>query len=97
MSGTIRPQLHPPAVEAAFSALRAHLVECRKKHGTEAYASVHETLGILLEEVDELMDAVRSNDTRQVLAELLDVAQVAVYGVACLHQAHPLLTEGRSA
>jgi NTP pyrophosphatase (non-canonical NTP hydrolase) len=52
------------------------------KHGPESFIGPHETLGILWEEFAELCDAVRANDTRQVRAELMDIAVAAVFGMA---------------
>lgn len=44
-----------------------------EKHGTKTLNSVHEGLGIALEEWDELKDAVRTNDSDQIRREALDV------------------------
>lgn len=42
-----------------------------------AFTSSHEALGVLIEEVDELRDAVRRNDPAAIAAEAADVSAVA--------------------
>lgn len=42
------------------------------------YTSTHEALGVLLEEFDELKDAIRDNDAAAIREESLDVASVAL-------------------
>lgn len=55
--------------------------------GYGSYASRHEILGILVEEMDEVMDEVRINTPRGYLnfrKELLDVAVGALFGYICM-------------
>lgn len=42
------------------------------------FASTHEAYGVLAEEVDELLDAIRCNDAQWVIDEAIDVAAVAI-------------------
>jgi NTP pyrophosphatase (non-canonical NTP hydrolase) len=55
-----------------------------KKHGNGKFISAHETLGVLTEEYDETINAVRNNSEGQIIQELFDVAQTAVFGVASM-------------
>ncbi len=55
-----------------IAAVRGELVDATFKHG--ALHSAHEGYGVLMEEVHELMDAMRANDPVQVRAEALQVA-----------------------
>jgi len=48
----------------------------RKKYGE--FSSTHEAYGVLAEEVDELLDAIRCNDAQWVIDEAIDVAAVAI-------------------
>jgi len=48
--------------------------------GNGIYVSSHETFGIIKEEFDELSDAVKRNDKRDIERELLDIAVGALFG-----------------
>ncbi len=48
------------------------LTQAAAKHG--ALHSAHEGYGVLMEEVDELLEAIRANDAAAVRAEALQVA-----------------------
>ena len=61
-----------PAIAAAYARRCA-------KHGTQPYASSHEMLGVLLEEFDEVKDAVRANAASSIDDEVMDVL------IVCLH------------
>ena len=54
--------------------------------GKGTYASIHEILGIVCEEYDELVDAVRDNEQVQVHKELKDIAVGCIIGMACISQ-----------
>ena len=51
----------------------------RAKHGPAPYTSKHEMLGILLEEVDELREAIRKEDLWRVDAEVADIGVVVLH------------------
>lgn len=55
-----------------------------EQHGRGSFIGPHETLGILTEEYAELIEAVRSNDYKQVERELIDIAVGCLFGVASL-------------
>lgn len=61
-----------------------------EKHGRGKYASAHETLGIVAEEYDELLDAVRKNDPQLVYEELMDIAVGCIFGVASMTAEQPV-------
>jgi len=85
-TGTIeRPEVWTTETDAIAEVVRVALERRVQKHGAGAYAGPHETLGILIEEMDELRIAVRENNAVEVWAELLDVAVAAVFGMASLH------------
>ena len=70
------------SMNTAFDMVRSNMARAIEKHGNGAYVGAHEALGILTEEYDELIGAVRSDDPVQVEKELMDVAQVAIFGIA---------------
>lgn len=53
-----------------------------EKHGRESFVSVHEALGVMEEERWELVEAIKSNVTRDILNEFFDVAVTCVFAVA---------------
>ena len=63
------------------------LGERLKQHGPGSFIGPHEILGIITEEYDELIDAVRDNDYGQVEKELVDIAVGCLFGVASLRAA----------
>lgn len=71
-------------IDVAQHDIRAKLEQRLQQHGPGSYIGPHEGLGILTEEYDELIDAVRSNDRAQVEKELIDIAVGALFGVASL-------------
>lgn len=80
----IRPDVPISDVETVLSRVTEALLDRVEKHGPGAYAGPHETLGILLEEVHELHDAVRSNVDEDTAKELVDIAVGCIFGVASL-------------
>jgi NTP pyrophosphatase (non-canonical NTP hydrolase) len=65
----------------AMNDLAGELTRRFVKHGTGAYASPHEALGIITEEMWELVEAVKLNDRSATRGELLDVAVAALVAV----------------
>jgi NTP pyrophosphatase (non-canonical NTP hydrolase) len=53
-----------------------------REKGDGAYASEHETYGIIAEEFDELRDAMRANDPANFREELVDIAVACIIGMA---------------
>jgi hypothetical protein len=67
-------------MDSFSDAVRCELVRARSKHGN--INSLHEGYAVLLEEVDELWDHVRRNNTnhsgnRDALSELVQIGAVA--------------------
>ena len=60
--------------------MRARLEE----KGYGSFTSIHEVLGMMSEEHQELIDAVHANDWDQLDKELLDIAVGAIFSLACL-------------
>lgn len=59
-----------------------------EKHGRGAFVSPHEILGVVAEEYDELLEAVRKDSVSLVMAELTDVAVACLFGLASLRHAY---------
>lgn len=77
----------PIEVEQAFALLRENLERRIKKFGWGKHASPAESMGILLEEWKELIDAHQSNDLDEFAAEMLDVGVTCIWGIVSLvHQ-----------
>lgn len=54
--------------------------------GRGSYIGIHETLGIIAEEYDELKDAARTDDVEEFIRELKDIAVACWFGIASLRQ-----------
>jgi NTP pyrophosphatase (non-canonical NTP hydrolase) len=52
--------------------------------GSGAFVGPHEILGIVAEEYDELLEAVRSDNQGEIYYELLDIAVAAVIGMCSM-------------
>lgn len=79
-----RPDVPASDVETVLSRISEALIHRVLKHGSGAYAGPHETLGILMEEIHELHDAVRSNVDEDTAKELTDIAVGCIFGIASL-------------
>jgi NTP pyrophosphatase (non-canonical NTP hydrolase) len=77
-----RKQVKQKNVDDALSFILETLKNARKKHGHGRWASKHETLGILQEEVYELIKAIHENDAKDFKKELADIAITAIWGLA---------------
>lgn len=72
-----------PAWEAATAAFR-EAERAKQLHGD--FHSVHEGLGVLMEEWHELIDAIHKNDKAATETEAVQVAAMAIRLVAFLRQ-----------
>ena len=83
--GTKRQQLTGESLEAAIEAVEQKLGYRANQKGLGSFASSHEILGIIEEEVLEFKIAVHGNLTdKQKVEELLDIAVGALFGIASI-------------
>ena len=68
-------------VDIALETIRDKILEKLEEKGPHALVSIHEILGVVAEEYDELIDAVRSNDHKAVMSECEDIAVGAIFGL----------------
>lgn len=67
----------------AFRVIRAALRRRTVKHGQDAYVSPHHALGVLVEEYDEAVEAIRFDaDPHRFDDELVDVAVTCLWALA---------------
>lgn len=71
--------------------LQREIHDAQVKYGH--FASTHEAMGVLWEEVAELIDAVRSNKRADIIKESMQVAAVAFRLADQLDMQHPDLLE----
>lgn len=83
-----RPVLDNEDLKTAQRLINEAQRAARAKHGIGVMLSPHEIFGILAEEWDELQKALRSDDPDRFFRELIDIAQTAQFGLACLVKAH---------
>lgn len=79
-----RPQVDQAERDQLITDVTRALARRCKKHGTGAFWSGHEGLGVVAEEYHELVEALRSNDRRRVRDEAMDVAIGCLWLVASL-------------
>ena len=82
----MRKKITKKSQQLALRLLDEAMAERLREKGTGTFASSHEVLGVIQEEFDELLAAVRGNDITAVKYELLDIAVGAIFGVACIEQ-----------
>lgn len=63
-------------IDTAVYGLRARISTDEARHG--GFNSTHEALGVLLEEFNELQDAIRANAIRDIAKEAIQVSAVAL-------------------
>jgi len=80
----MRPNMTAKEINEAIELVRPEMQKRLKDKGWGAFASIHEVLGVVNEEHDELIDAVRDNDLEAVEAELMDIAIPAIFAIACI-------------
>lgn len=81
-----RVQIAGEQIEEALEMFETMLFHRLKEKGYGTFASTHEILGIITEEFQELVDAVKNNSVGEVHRELLDLAVGAVFAIACINQ-----------
>ena len=81
-----RPQVTMQQCVESLDSLRPLLQRRLHNHGYGVAASIHEILGIVVEEVDELVDEVRANDLEGVHRELMDIAIAAIFGMVSIDE-----------
>jgi DNA-binding ferritin-like protein len=81
-----RQQVGPDAVYRAITDATDKLCERLRQKGSGTFASRHELLGIMAEEMHELVRAIHEEkaDLSGVRRELLDIAVTALFGIACV-------------
>lgn len=90
-SGISRPQVGEEDISKGLRDIYDKLLSRLQKKGHGSYASRHEILGILEEEMMEVKEAIR--DDRQLgydeyQKELLDVAVGALFGYICMNSGY---------
>ena len=81
---TDRVQVTRNHLNAAFDLLNARLDSRIDRHGDMSHASVHESLGVIVEEYNELLVEIHANNVQGSADEGIDLALAAIYMVASL-------------
>jgi len=81
-----RPPITLQNIELSKKELSEKLLYRLQEKGIGSFASRHEILGILEEEMHELNDAIKSGNISDVKQELLDIAVGALFAVACINE-----------
>lgn len=86
MIQTTRKQISTEVLAKTILLIDEVLKARMKEKGEHAFISIHEILGVVNEEHDELIDAVRDNNHAQVESELIDIAIGAIWGIASIEE-----------
>lgn len=70
------------SVDGAINRIVEKLHKRINHYGDFCYASRHEAIGLIQEEINELWDAVRENDNDDFESELIDVAVGCIFALA---------------
>jgi len=76
-----RPETTADEVNIAIHRLQKAIAKALNEKGTGGFVSHHEILGALSEEFREVENAVRSEDSDEIVEKLFNVAVVSVLGV----------------
>jgi len=83
----MRKQISEKAIDGVIYELRQTIKMRLEEKGYGSFASKHEILGILEEEMKEYVDAVHENVPTSYLShELMDIAVACVFGCACIEE-----------
>ena len=80
-----RKEVSKKALTYALDEARSELSRRLGQKGYGGFASTHEMFGALMEEVDELSDALHANDQEWFVSELKDIVVAALFSLASIH------------
>lgn len=80
-----RPKFKPENIREALANLEHELDQRLDEKGEGCFSSRHEVFGVVAEEIDELLGAVREGSASQVEHELMDIAVACILGIACIN------------
>lgn len=80
-----RKEVSAKALQYALDEARSELSRRLIQKGHGGFASIHEMFGVLMEEVNELSEALHDNDQDQFVAELKDIVVAALFSLASIH------------
>ena len=88
MPGIKRPNVSKKARAVAIEFVASELRRRITDKGPGTFASIHEIMGVISEEYNELKDAVHKNEMIDVEKELADIAVACIFSLACIHEDH---------
>jgi uncharacterized protein YabN with tetrapyrrole methylase and pyrophosphatase domain len=71
-------------ITVGIETMKAELYRRLAEKGFGSFASSHEILGVLTEEMNELESAVHNNNQEQIEKELMDIVIGAIFGAICI-------------
>ena len=87
MKNENRTQIEDDAIELAINYIRKKLTDRLREKGRGVFISKHEMLGVITEEYDELIEAIRDDTTgSHLFDELMDMAVASIFSLACIYQ-----------
>jgi len=80
-----RKEVSNKALIHALDEAKSELSRRLGQKGFGGFASTHEMFGVLMEEVNELSEALHDNNEEQFVAELKDIVVAALFSLASIH------------
>jgi len=80
-----RKEVSTKSLTYALDEARSELSRRLGQKGYGGFASTHEMFGKLMEEVNELSEALHDNDQKQFIAELKDIVVAALFSLASIY------------
>ncbi len=79
-----RKEMSDAEILLSFNTVRDKLLMRLKQKHRGSFIGPHETFGIIAEEYDELLEALRADNVRDFHDELVDIAVAAILGITSL-------------
>lgn len=83
--GSERPELSKRELNLTIDDVFRDVHFRADQKGLKVFSSSHETLGWIVQETQELSEAIHRGDTQEIINELFDVISASVWGITSLH------------
>lgn len=80
-----RKEVSTKTLQYALDEAKSELSRRLGQKGYGGFTSTHEMFGVLMEEVNELSEALHDNNQEQFVAELKDIVVAALFSLASIH------------
>ena len=79
-----RNNITEPAIKKSTEETYNKIIYRLNQKGWHSLSSTHEILGVVAEEYQELIEAIKEGDKEKIKQELLDISVACNFGMACI-------------